>query len=137
MPFSLALRRPLVLLPTATVSQSYGGKVKRSQTTQVHHFKLGLEEPNAILRYQRRNERPARGSLDYSQDSLLPDKEPIDFVSDYLTCVRKYVLSSVLPSRYGQKFLEIGTMFNVLTVPDSWSEMANGRLQEAAIRAGI
>ena len=59
------------------------------------------------------------------------------FSTDYLTRVVHHLTKEVLPSRYGESFLQNQQISYVITVPAIWSDKAKDLTRQAAIAAGI
>ena len=130
------------ILSYHTSPPTWGAKVKTNDGLQVSRFKLGLQE-NIEDHYsncvQGLNDELPEGSLSsrYWSHPLLPQKKPLDYVADYLTCVCQYVLNDRLPRQFGSEFLQNQQISYVLTVPAIWSEKAKELTREAALRAGV
>jgi molecular chaperone DnaK (HSP70) len=122
---------------------AWGAKVKSNHKTQIAiaHFKLGLQE-NVGRHYgsEGSNSTSLLGGFlrnaDWRHESL-PNKSAIDFTTEYLTAVRKYVTEIVLPSHYGKTYLHNQRISYALTVPAIWSDKAKDLTRKAAIQAGI
>lgn len=121
---------------------TWGGKVRPEHQPQVAHFKLGLQE-DVGFHYQSQST-PNKISilsnylnLPYWKHPALPEKSAVDYAADYLTCVMQHVTEKVLPSHFGNLFLQNQQVSYVLTVPAIWSEKAKALTREAAVRAGI
>ena len=67
----------------------------------------------------------------------LPDKTALDYAGDYLSRINQYVLREVLPSRFGERFLQNQKLTFVITVPAIWSDKAKDHTRQAAYAAGI
>lgn len=67
----------------------------------------------------------------------LPNKNAVDFTTDYLTAIRKYVTEKALPSHYGRNYFQKQHISYVLTVPVIWSDKAKDLMCQAALKAGI
>src|SRR5947207_1121281 len=122
---------------------AWGAKVKPNHKTQIAiaHFKLGLHE-NVGRHYGNESSNSASllgGFLRNSnwRHESLPNKSAIDYTTDYLTQVRKYITDSVLPSHYGKTYLNSQEISYALTVPAIWSDKAKDLTRKAAIQAGI
>jgi molecular chaperone DnaK (HSP70) len=120
---------------------AWGGKVRHSHSTQISHFKLGLQD-DVINNFFTRTpfEATALGGFLSSSNWRHPDlleKHPVDFATDYIRELRKYILEVVLPQEFGKEFLANQLIKYVLTVPAIWSDKATNLTKTAAIRAGI
>jgi molecular chaperone DnaK (HSP70) len=126
-----------------TSPPTWGAKVKAKDKPQVAHFKLGLQE-NLGEHYFKKSLPNATPSIlggylsnhNWRHEDF-PHKEAVDYVGDYLKCVRDHVLKEILPSRYGEQFLKNQQTSYVLTVPAIWSDKAKELTRKAAITAGI
>ena len=122
---------------------TWGAKVKSNHKTQIAiaHFKLGLHEH--VGRHYG-NESSNSTSLlggflrnpNWRHESL-PNKSAIDFTTEYLTAIRKYVTEKILPSHYGKTYLHSQRISYALTVPAIWSDKAKELTRQAAMQAGI
>jgi len=130
------------LLSYHTNPPTWGGNVKPKDEPRVSHFKLGLQE-NIATYYARRSGSIASSALGgYLTDHnwkhpALPAKRTVDFSGDYLTRVVHHLTKEVLPSRYGESFLQNQQISYVITVPAIWSDKAKDLTRQAAIAAGI
>ena len=120
---------------------AWGGKVKPSHRTQIAHFKLGLQD-NIGRHYG--NESATANSLlgGFLRNSnwrhqALPTKKAVDYTTDYLTEVRKYVIETFLPRHYGKTFLNGQQISYTLTVPAIWTDKAKELTRKAAVDTGI
>jgi molecular chaperone DnaK (HSP70) len=134
-------KTPTVLAYQNSQLIAWGGKVRNSHSTQVSHFKLGLQD-NVIHHFfsRTRFEATALGGFLSSSNWRhpdLPDKHPVDFATDYIRELREYILNVVLPQEFGKEFLANQLIMYVLTVPAIWSDKATNLTKTAAIRAGI
>jgi hypothetical protein len=68
---------------------------------------------------------------------MLPHMKPVDYARDYLTGIIRFVRQDVLPSPYGDKFLQNQRISYVITVPAIWSDKAKQLTQKAAIASDI
>jgi molecular chaperone DnaK (HSP70) len=122
---------------------AWGGRVKSTHTTQIHHFKLGLQSgASETYVYSLPNAADTSALGGFLIDSswrhpALPHKQPVDFAADYLREIRRYVLTEVLPKDFGADFLRNQPIRYVLTVPAIWEEKAIDLTKQAAVRAGI
>lgn len=141
-----AEKTPSIISYRNSLHPTWGANVKPKDEPQVAHFKLGLQEDigthygrNGINRIKPKSPSVLGGYLtDYNwKHPSLPDKEAVDYVSDYLSCIRNYVLKEILPSRYGAQFLENQQISYILTVPAIWSDKAKELTRQAATTAGI
>lgn len=106
----------------------WGSSVRPSHTLQVTRFKLGLE-PSVTLHYDYPN------ANNFGRHPNFPDKEPVDFTTDYLTCVHSYVQKVCLPRQFGDDFLRNQRMSYIVTVPAIWTDKAKGLTRQAASQA--
>src|SRR5436190_8216032 len=106
----------------------WGGSVRPSHTLQVARFKLGLE-PSVTLHYGYPN------SNCFGRHPNLPDKEPVDFTTEYLTCVQNYLQNVCLPRQFGDDFLQNQRMTYIVTVPAIWTDKAKDLTRRAASQA--
>ena len=119
---------------------AWGGKVKKTHSTQVSHFKLGLQE-HLDHYYGSTTESSKTLAQGFLTDPnwRLPDlsqKLAVDFFADYLKEVLQFV-NVVLENEYGSRFLTSMEIRYTLTVPAIWREEAKELTREAALRAGI
>ena len=56
----------------------------------------------------------------------------VDYAGDYLTRINQYVTQEVLPSRFGERFLQNQKISYVVTVPAIWSDKAKQQTRQAA-----
>lgn len=117
-----------------TTPPTWGGSVRPHHQPQVAHFKLGLES-NVTEHYGYEQQ---ENSLSYfGVHPQLPNKQPVDFSAEYLTCIHKFVHEVFLPRQYGEQFLQNQRISYILTVPAIWSDRAKDLTRQAAVRAGI
>jgi molecular chaperone DnaK (HSP70) len=120
---------------------AWGGRVKSSHQTRVSYFKLGLQEN--VGEHYKDNSSDSKSLLGGSLRNLnwkhesLPNKSAVDFAADYLTAIRQYVVDVVLPSHFGEDFLNNQQFSYVLTVPAIWTDKAKDLTRKAALAAGI
>jgi hypothetical protein len=123
---------------------AWGGNVKPTDEPRIAYFKLGLEEDVTSLYQQHsprmRNSESILGG--YLSDSnwrhpMLPEKGAINYVTDFLSCINRFVTEEFLPSRFGAIFLQNQKLSYVLTVPAIWSDKAKELTRTAAVKAGI
>jgi len=122
------------LLAYHTNPPAWGGGVRPKHEPQVAKFKLGLE-PSVPQHYgfpKLQHKHAPR----YGTHPKL-NKNPVDFVADYLTCIYRFVHGTFLPSQYGEEFLRNQQMSYILTVPAIWSDLAKDLTRQAACRAGF
>jgi molecular chaperone DnaK (HSP70) len=138
-----AEKTPTMLAYENGAMVAWGAKVKPNHRKQIAiaHFKLGLHE-NVGRHYGNESSNSASllgGFLRNSnwRHESLPNKSAIDFTTDYLTAIRKFVMESVLPSHYGKTYLNSQQISYALTVPAIWSDKAKDLTRQAAIQAGI
>jgi hypothetical protein len=81
---------------------TWGGSVKPQDEPQISRFKLGLEP--AVPRHYS-HEANHEDSTSYGRHDELPHKEPVDFATDFLKCIHKYIQNTHLPRQYGAQFL--------------------------------
>jgi molecular chaperone DnaK (HSP70) len=115
---------------------AWGGSVKSEHTTQVTHFKLGLQESVAQY-YAGLSVLGGYLSDPNWRHPNLPTKSALDFTADYLEVIRRYVLETSLKKHYSAEFLAQQPLRYVITVPAIWSEKAKALTKAAAERAGI
>jgi hypothetical protein len=142
---SYAVKTPSVL-SYAGRPPRWGGSVKPRDEPQVAYFKLGLQEDRTASNFRRQdsdtfdeNESALGGFLSnpaWTHPSL-PLMTPLDYTRDYLTAVNRYVKEEVLPTRFGEIFLQNQKLSYVLTVPAIWSDKAKQLTRQAALAAGI
>ena len=120
----------------------WGGNVRPSDEPQVAYFKLGLHE-DIITHYQQHSVQDAESILggflsDHDwRHPALPDMKAVDFAGDYLTRINQYVTQEVLPSHFGERFLQNQKVSYIVTVPAIWSDKAKQQTRQAAFAAGI
>jgi molecular chaperone DnaK (HSP70) len=130
------------VLSYSTDPPAWGGNVKNNDSLRVAHFKLGLQDNVASHYAPPSGFRASIVETGYLTDPNwkhlgLPGKTPVDFAADYLTRVVLHLTTEVLPSRYGDTFLQRQQISYVITVPAIWSDKAKELTRRAAIRAGI
>jgi molecular chaperone DnaK (HSP70) len=119
---------------------AWGARVKSTHSTQVSHFKLGLQDgARHHYGHSERDESALGGFLldPNWKHPLLPDLSPIDYVTDYLHEVRNYIIDHVFPRDFGQGFLDHQHIKYVLTVPAIWNDKARDLSKRAALNAGF
>jgi hypothetical protein len=123
----------------------WGGNVKPTDVPQVAHFKLGLQE-DIITHYQDHSvsavveDNSILGGYlsDHNwRHPELPEMRAVDYAGDYLTRIIQHVTQEVLPSQYGERFLQNQKISYVLTVPAIWSDKAKQQTRQAAFASGI
>ena len=128
------------VLSYASDPPMWGGMAKARAEPRIAHFKLGLQE-NIGRHYSAvgTTTSPLGGYLyDHNwKHPLLPQKSAVDYTADFLTRVRDHVLTNILPSRFGAKFLQNQQLSYVITVPAIWSDKAKELTRRAAGTAGI
>jgi molecular chaperone DnaK (HSP70) len=131
------------LLSYTSDPPGWGANVKIRDERRIAHFKLGLQE-NIGRHYLNRSMPSTSTSVlgGYLSDHNwkhpnLPNKTALDYTGDYLTRVRDYVITQVLPSKYGAKFLQNQQISYIITVPAIWSDKAKDLTRRAAVSAGI
>lgn len=117
------------LLAYNTDPPTWGGSVRTHHTPQVAGFKLGLE-PNITQYYGR-----LPNLNGYGTHPQLPGKLPVDFTTDYLTCVHRYVQRVCLPRQFGADVLLHQRMRYIVTIPAIWKDVAKALTRRAASRA--
>lgn len=122
---------------------AWGGRVSSSYPITISHFKLGLQE-GLGEHYAAPSNKSLQGSnlermfsTDGWKHASLPDKKPCNYVEDFLTEIRDYVVNVALPKNFAQAFLQSVSIRYVLTVPAIWSDKAKDTMQRAAVSAGI
>lgn len=138
--FSYTDKTPSVIAYN-TNPPTWGGNVKDRDKPQVAHFKLGLQA-NSGTHYLRRSGRAETATaLAFLEPNWrhpqLPEKTALDFASDYLSCVHKYVKDVFFPRQFGSVFLRNQQFSYVITVPAIWKDSAKALTRQAATRAGI
>jgi len=122
---------------------AWGGTVGSSHPITISHFKLGLQQGLGEHYGAPPNKSLAGSNLErmFSTDGWkhanLPNKKPYNYVEDFLTEIRDYVVNVALPKDFGQAFLTSVSIRYVLTVPAIWSDKAKDMTQRAAVSAGI
>jgi molecular chaperone DnaK (HSP70) len=113
--------------------------VMPSDSTQVHHFKLGMEERTKNYYFSSSDPEnfPTLAGILAGGTWKLEEQEFIDFVAEYLKEVILYSTKKYLLRKYGQEFLANQRMKFVLTVPAIWSDKAKSLTKRAARIAGI
>ena len=131
------------VLSYASDPPGWGANVKIKDEPRIAQFKLGLQE-NIGRHYMNRSMPSTATSVlggylfDHNwKHPKLPNKTALDYTGDYLTRVREYVTTQVLPSRYGAKFLQNQQISYIITVPAIWSDKAKDLTRRAAVTAGI
>jgi hypothetical protein len=108
---------------------TWGGYVRTHHTPQISGFKLGLE-PSIFQHYTRLPNLNGLGTI-----PQLPGKFPIDFTTDYLTCVHKHVQKVCFPRLFGADVLLHQRMRYIVTIPAIWRDVAKALTRRAASRA--
>jgi molecular chaperone DnaK (HSP70) len=112
---------------------TWGGKVKvTTPEPKVTHFKLGLEP--SVPQYLGLQAPPSGGSP-FGKCPQLPQKSAVDFATDYLTCVSKWVHEVYFAKEYAQAFMQRQKMTYYITVPAIWSDIAKSLTRRAAAQA--
>src|SRR5271170_659133 len=77
---------------------TWGGTVKPEHEPQISRFKLGLE-PGVPRHYgyEANYEEP----ISYGKLVALPQREPVDFATDFLKCIHNYIQTKYFPRQYG------------------------------------
>ena len=116
---------------------AWGGSVKPAHITQIAYFKLGLQE--TVRDHYKTSHSQLDGFLkDHNwRHPDLPTKEALDYASDYIKAVHKYVMEEILPSHLGKEFMANQSLRYVITVPAIWSDKAKDLTRRAAAAAGI
>jgi molecular chaperone DnaK (HSP70) len=121
----------------------WGMSVQPNDKPRAAYFKLGLQE-NVSQHYADEASLYATMSMlggyliDHNwKHPDLPQKKPVDFTADYLTCLIDHILTEVLPRQFGADFLKNQKLSYVITVPAIWSDKAKELTRQAAVRAGI
>jgi len=133
------------LLSYASNPPAWGGAVDDEDPFRVAHFKLGLQE--SVARHYAHgfgasfNESHIHGGYltdDEWKHSKLPEKSALDFTTDFLAGIVKFLKTEFLPGIYGgTEFLINQRIPYVITVPAIWSDKAKSLTQQAAVAAGI
>lgn len=113
---------------------AWGRQVRPADQPQASFFKLGLE-----VRTQHHYQSPdaqATGLL-RGRRQQIGNKQPIDIVADYLTCVHTCLRDVIFRGQWGDTYMENQRTSYVITVPAIWSEHAKALTKQAATRAGI
>lgn len=110
----------------------WGGQVQANHKLQMERFKLGLE-PKV-------NEHYGYGvdydnSHGFTRHPGLARKQPIHFVTDFLTCVHNYVNKEYLHRKLGDGYLLNQRISYMVTVPAIWKEKAMDLTRKAASKA--
>jgi hypothetical protein len=108
---------------------TWGGYVRSHHRPQISGFKLGLE-PNIFQHYIRLPNLNGLGTV-----PELPGKLPVDFSTDYLTCVHKHVQNVCFPRLFGADVLLHQRMRYIVTIPAIWRDEAKALTRRAASRA--
>jgi len=122
---------------------AWGGKVKSSHSIRVSHFKLGLQDgadEHYAFATKSEGQRTRLEQLLATpswKHPLLPGKEPIDHVQNFLKEIHQYVITEALPQDFGRQFLARIPIQYVLTVPAIWSDKARDSTRKAAVKVGI
>jgi molecular chaperone DnaK (HSP70) len=118
---------------------AWGGKVKPSHSTQISHFKLGLHIPHSASAPKSTGNALSGGFANDPKwrHPSMPDKNAVNYVSDYLKFLRQHILNEVLPKEFGKEFLARQLIKYVVTVPAIWSHKATDLTREAALNAGF
>jgi molecular chaperone DnaK (HSP70) len=119
---------------------AWGSRVKPTQSAQVSHFKLGLQDgANEHYDISKNDESPLGGFLTDPNwiHPLLPNLHAIDYATDYLREVRTYIIDRVFPKDFGEGFLGRQNIKYVLTVPAIWDDKARDLSKRAAVNAGF
>jgi molecular chaperone DnaK (HSP70) len=117
------------LIAYHTAPPTWGGTVKPQHEPQISHFKLGLE-PTVPQHYGYLAKKDTPSI--YGKHPDMPSKEPVDFATDYLECIYKFVQDKFFPSQFGAQFLRNQRISYVVTVPAIWGEKAKDLTREAA-----
>ena len=115
----------------------WGSGVTGTQKTNISCFKLGLQ--SGLDAHYKRNFGGSTGFLTDSnwKSPNLPNKEPVDFVADYLSFITDHVINKHFPRTFGNAFLANQTIGYVVTVPACWSQKAKDLTRQATMRANI
>lgn len=114
----------------------WGQSVRPQDEPQIAHFKLGLQT-GAGAHYGEGGAASTLAFLDPNWKNPVPNKKPVDFAADFLTCLHRYIKDIALPGRYGETFLKDLQISYVITVPAIWKDSAKALTRQAAERAGI
>lgn len=110
---------------------TWGGSVRSHHEPQIDHFKLGLEP--SVVRYFGFD--PSDNWLGFGKHPQIPNKDPVDFSTDFLSCVHKWVRESYLPSKFSETFFSTQEFTYIVTVPAIWSDTAKDLTRQAASQA--
>jgi molecular chaperone DnaK (HSP70) len=120
---------------------TWGASVGKQHKDKVQYFKLGLQR-GAARHYSQGSSAASEILGGFLTDTewrhpKFPDKSPVDFTADYLTCVHRYFTEDYLTTQYGPVFLKGQRLGYVITVPAIWTEKAKDLTRQAAVLAGI
>lgn len=107
----------------------WGGLVRPFTEPQISYFRLGLDQ-----RSTQHYNLPAAVQFKHPR---LPDKSAVDFSTDYLACILKYVHNEVLPKSLGSRSWIRSQKHYVMTYPVFWTDTAKNLLCHSASLAGI
>jgi len=105
----------------------WGGQVRNHHRPQITRFKLGLE-PNIARHY-------GYAELEFGTHAQLPEKLPVHFATDFLTCVHQHVKTVCFPRQFGADVMEAQRMRYIVTVPAIWTDAAKNLTRRAASQA--
>lgn len=120
---------------SAGAVKQWGASVTADDKVKVRYFKLGLQ-PDAY------RDTPAGlrdGFLtDFGWRNVsLDNKSPVDFATDYLSEIQRYIHDEYFRSMYPAAWLKNQSFQYVITVPAIWTEKAKALTRQAAVGAGI
>jgi len=137
---SYAEKTPTIIAYNKT-PPNWGGSVRKTDDPQVTHFKLGLQEGARRFYSSGIHANTTVTALEFLDPQWrhprMPQMTPLDYTSDYLKCVLKYVRAECLPARYATSFLLNQQISYIITVPAIWRDAAKDLTRKAAVRAGI
>jgi molecular chaperone DnaK (HSP70) len=112
-------------------------RVIPSDSTQVYHFKLGMEKGTENYYFSSSDQDNVPELAGILADGIWKreEEEVVDFVANYLNGVRLYLMQEA--REYEQKFLANQRIKYVLTVPAIWSDKAKNLIKKAAMLAEI
>jgi molecular chaperone DnaK (HSP70) len=109
---------------------TWGASVRPHDEPKVSHFKLGLE-PRVTQHYQL----DLTESFGAGTHPGIPGKGPLDFTTDYLRCIRRFLHERFLPTQYAAAFLRDLRFSYIITVPAIWTDAAKSLTRQAATTA--
>lgn len=125
------LEKTPTILSYHTTPPKWGGSVKPQHNLQISHFKLGLEA--SVLSHY--GSQALHSPYGFGKHPGLPNKEPVDFATDFLTSICKHLHKVCLPREFGNEFLLNQQITYVITIPAIWSDHAKALTRRAASQA--